>query len=93
MDPKMRLSLRFLSSVLLLGVVQALTPAPLVLQERATYNGGWALAIPGSSCPADAPVACSTAGGSVNPACCPNGQTCFGLENQHCCPTSSFPLP
>ncbi|KAH8760134.1 hypothetical protein F5882DRAFT_32141 [Hyaloscypha sp. PMI_1271] len=89
MAQKMRSSIRSLSLAALLAVAQALSLAPPVLQERASYNGGWALAIPGSSCPADAPVACPTAGGNVNPACCPNGQTCFGLKNQHCCPTNS----
>jgi hypothetical protein len=90
MVEKMRSLIYFVILASLLALIQAYTPAPLVLQKRATYNGGWALAIPGTTCPADAPVACPTEGGNVNPTCCPNGQTCFGLESPHCCPSGMF---
>ncbi|KUJ07607.1 uncharacterized protein LY89DRAFT_789672 [Mollisia scopiformis] len=58
------------------------------ISKRVTYNGGWALGLSGSSCPSDAPVACSTQSGSVNPMCCPSGQTCSGDIRPYCCPTS-----
>ena len=45
--------------------------ARLVPQERSTYEGGWALGLPGPTCPSDAPVACGTNDDTVNPACCP----------------------
>jgi hypothetical protein len=66
--------------------------ARLVPQRRTDYNGGWALAVPGSTCPADASVACSTNGGYVNPTCCPSGQTCFGYASPYCCPSSKSSL-
>jgi len=77
----------FLSS--LLAVTEAHIRARLVPQERAAYEGGWALALPGASCPSDAPVACDTNDATVNPTCCPSGQTCFGLLDPHCCPTNA----
>ena len=55
------------------------------LEGRATYQGGWPLAA--STCPADAPVSCDTNDGTVNPTCCPNGNTCFGLTAPYCCPS------
>jgi len=64
MVEKMRSLIYFVILASLLALIQAYTPAPLVLQKRATYNGGWALAIPGTTCPADAPVACPTEGGN-----------------------------
>ncbi|PVH77551.1 hypothetical protein DL98DRAFT_591149 [Cadophora sp. DSE1049] len=63
--------------------------APQALQNRATYQGGWALGIPGADCPAIAPVACPTRSGSVNPTCCPEGQLCDGTIYPYCCPTGS----
>jgi hypothetical protein len=72
---------------LLLGGSQAHIPARPVVQERAAYGGGWPLAIPGTTCPSDAPVACAPNSGFVNPNCCPTGQTCIGELNPHCCPT------
>lgn len=77
----------------LVGATQALERAPLIPQDhslhlRADYNGGWPLGLPGASCPADTPVACASSTTTVNPTCCPSGQTCFGLTSPHCCPTS-----
>ncbi|KAG4437938.1 hypothetical protein IFR05_006562 [Cadophora sp. M221] len=71
---------------------QAYNLAPLArqsLQNRATYQGGWALGVPGADCPAIAPVACSTLSGNVNPTCCPEGQLCDGSIYPYCCPTGS----
>ena len=86
-----------LTLLLLLTTTQARQLAQKVskreLEERATYNGGWALGIPGTSCPADAPVACAPNSGSVNPSCCPSGQTCFGSIDPHCCPGCMLNLP
>lgn len=62
----------------------------IVSQERATYNGGWALGLPSPGCPADAPVSCQDSSGDINPTCCPFGQTCFGFETPYCCPTGTF---
>jgi hypothetical protein len=58
----------------------------LVPQERATYNGGWALGLPSEGCPADAPVSCQDPAKDINPTCCPFGQICFGFETPYCCP-------
>jgi hypothetical protein len=58
-----------------------------------TYNGGWALSLPGTTCPPDASVSCGTNDDTVNPTCCPSGQTCFGLTTPHCCPSSTSPSP
>jgi len=93
MAPHIRPSslLLFISS--LLAVTEGHTRAKLVLQERATYNGGWALGIPGSTCPSIAPVACDTGDSTVNPNCCPSGQTCLGLIDPYCCPTGALPPP
>ncbi|KAH7403868.1 hypothetical protein BKA64DRAFT_462022 [Cadophora sp. MPI-SDFR-AT-0126] len=63
--------------------------APQALQNRAAYQGGWALGIPGADCPAIAPVACPTRSGTVNPTCCPEGQLCDGTIYPYCCPTGS----
>ncbi|CZR67573.1 uncharacterized protein PAC_17472 [Phialocephala subalpina] len=85
------LPLLFLPS--LFSTAQALQRAPRVQQldvsRRATYNGGWALGLPGSTCPSDAPVACDTGSGSINPTCCPSGQTCSGSIRPYCCPSSA----
>jgi hypothetical protein len=63
--------------------------APLAIQQRGTYNGGWALGLSGDTCPSDAPVQCG--GGGTNPMCCPPGQTCFGTAALYCCPTGASP--
>jgi hypothetical protein len=63
--------------------------APLAIQQRGTYNGGWALGLSGDTCPSDAPVQCG--GGGTNPMCCPPGQTCFGTTALYCCPTGASP--
>lgn len=60
------------------------------IEGRATYEGGWALSLPGATCPANAPVACSTWAGAVNPTCCPDGQICKGINWPHCCPDSTY---
>ena len=65
--------------------------APRVEQQltgRSTYLGGWPLAA--TTCPAEAPVMCDTNDGTVNPTCCPTGNTCFGLTAPYCCPTSEY---
>ncbi|KAK0114879.1 hypothetical protein ONS96_013359 [Cadophora gregata f. sp. sojae] len=83
-------TLAFLSPFFTLA--QAYNLAPLVpqsLRNRAAYQGGWALGIPGADCPAIAPVACPTRSGTVNPACCPEGQLCDGTIYPYCCPTGS----
>lgn len=81
--------------VCFLATAQALHLAERVHQlsynKRATYEGGWPLALTGADCPSDAPVACDTYSGSVNPVCCPNGQFCKGIDWPYCCPTSSYP--
>ncbi|KAE8442232.1 hypothetical protein EG329_003703 [Mollisiaceae sp. DMI_Dod_QoI] len=80
-----------------LAATHALQPAQLVPQsdisKRVTYNGGWALGLAGASCPSDAPVACDTGSGSINPIwnmytqgggnyfCCEPGQ--YGVLPQH----------
>ncbi|KAF8857806.1 hypothetical protein BDZ45DRAFT_422310 [Acephala macrosclerotiorum] len=86
------LSLLFLSPSIF-ATTQALERAPLIRKgddvlKRASYNGGWALGLPGSTCPSDAPVACDTGSGSINPTCCPSGQTCSGNIHPYCCPSS-----
>lgn len=58
------------------------------LQDRANYEGSWAVAIPGASCPAEAPVLCDT-DSITTTGCCPSGDTCFGLGGTYCCPTKS----
>ncbi|KAH7403205.1 hypothetical protein BKA64DRAFT_668533 [Cadophora sp. MPI-SDFR-AT-0126] len=58
------------------------------LQNRANYEGSWAVAIPGASCPAEAPVLCDT-DSITTTGCCPSGDTCFGLGGTYCCPTKS----
>lgn len=78
----------FLSILPLLAQAYNLAPlAPQALQNRAAYQGGWALGLPGADCPAIAPVACSTRSETVNPTCCPEGQLCAGTIYPYCCPT------
>ena len=74
--------------------------APVALQQRAIYIGGWPLALQASEdtgCPADTPVTCQNTKINSNMPleCCPSGQTCFVNGNgvQYCCPSSSSPLP
>lgn len=76
------------------------TPAVAAIQHlspRAIYQGGWPLALAGSAsttCPSDTPVLCDSK--SVNPSCCPSGQTCiFGssVDANYCCPTSTYLHP
>ncbi|KAE8454448.1 hypothetical protein EG329_000070 [Mollisiaceae sp. DMI_Dod_QoI] len=62
------------------------------LNPRAQYQGGWPLALSAlnTTCPSDTPNQCS--GNSVNPSCCPNGQTCVWGASQYafyCCPTAA----
>jgi hypothetical protein len=71
-------------------------PAIQNLNRRAIYQGGWPLALLGSAsttCPDEAPVKCASK--SLNPACCPGGQTCIygsGPYANYCCPTSTSHL-
>ncbi|PVH75310.1 hypothetical protein DL98DRAFT_593304 [Cadophora sp. DSE1049] len=74
-----------LSSVLVSSATAGINGA---LQNRANYEGSWALAIPGASCPAEAPVLCDT-DSITTTGCCPDGDTCFGLGGTYCCPTKS----
>ena len=73
-----------LSSLLVLPATAVVNGA---LQDRANYEGSWAVAIPGASCPAEAPVLCDT-DSITTTGCCPSGDTCFGLGGTYCCPTS-----
>ncbi|KAL2063381.1 hypothetical protein VTL71DRAFT_5186 [Oculimacula yallundae] len=55
------------------------------LQSRAVYQGSWALAIVGSTCPEGA-VTCD-ASSLPTTGCCSSGETCFGSGGYYCCPT------
>ncbi|CZT03093.1 uncharacterized protein RAG0_09961 [Rhynchosporium agropyri] len=55
------------------------------LQNRAIYQGSWALAIPGTSCPEDVSVTCK--GSLPTTGCCVVGDTCFGAGAHYCCPS------
>lgn len=72
--------------------LQRAVPAIQAIVPRATYIGGWPLALNGTGggCPPDkAPVTCDSGSTSLNTECCPSGQVCNakGLITAYCCPS------